>query len=36
MAGDIEAGAEAMEKIIQDSYEGMAVTEAGKKAWSDY
>ena len=36
MAGNLEAGAEAMEKIIEDTYEGTAATEKGKKAWNDF
>lgn len=36
MAGDLEAGAEAMEQIAKDTYEGTATTKEGENAWNNF
>ena len=36
MQGDLEAGAEAMEQIAKDTYDGKAATKQGAKAWQDF
>ncbi len=36
MAGDLEAGAEAMEQITKDSLENRAVTKKGQDAWQEF